>query len=117
MFAGVLVIDQCLLERGAGHAIAHAAGNSAEVQALGGLHRRAQQALEPPAQVGGARQVRLGLRACVCADVIARLDQEHGRAHGQRGKELLFAVRVEVEPTIERQHASRILKAAADEHR
>lgn len=96
-----LVVSQGLLEFGAREAVANAAGEFAEVEALGSRIARAEKALEAAAQVLCANEEGFGVGG-------AGLDEADGGTRGNGGEEVFVARGFEVLATVEFQHSDRI---------
>jgi hypothetical protein len=98
----VLVVGEDLFERGAGEAVANAAGEFAEIEALAGGVGGAEKALEAASQILGADQERLGVFG-------ARFDEADGGLGRQGGEEVVVREGgIEGEAAVEFEHGDRI---------
>ncbi len=99
---GMLIVGENLFKRGAGEAIANAAREFAQIEALAVGIGGAEEALQPAAQILGANQKRFGVFR-------ARFDQANGGFGRQNGEEIFFRARgIEGEAAVQFEHGDRI---------
>lgn len=98
---GVLIVDERLLEPGAGEPIANGDGEFAEIEAFAGGIGRTEKALKAAAQVLRTNQERLGVFA-------ASFDQTDGGTRGKGSEEIFVARGIEVLAAVEFEHGDRI---------